>query len=330
MNSLINNVRIIMENLLNNNEIIQKINWNDIMMEMKNFIMNLITHINPVMSNNFLIEINNPMIMGMKIPMIDLLETADILMCAIYDMHIKNSNNNMDIIITFLIHINSFLNDIYEYILNYLERMDNIMNNNKLNINNTRDNNTMNMNRLIAKMRNPFINKNNLFMNINDSFMGINNSMINMNHPMMNMNISINESMKRMIDTEDMIINDMRNWIYNPYKFDWNHIGVIEDFVDFMTINNKYFILTSIKHHKLKNKQIKTYFFISLYDFNTGEEINKIEVDNITNLNENNLGNYRNKFIIEKNNNIFEIYIEYNNCNRNYKYLFEDEQLIEI
>ena len=242
-----------------------------------------------------------------------------------YDLidYIKYEGNgniiyNMDNEINFLNQINNHMSNIY----------DNLMNNNMMEMNNSINNNMKNcLNPMNNLMNNNMMGMKNIMINMNDP---INNNMTGMNNIMMNKSDPKKELEMWMDNLENMMEKDMRSWISNKFKFNWNQIGIIEYFVDFININEKYFILTSIKHQKFENKKINNYFFISLYNFNTQEEITKIEVVNIINLNENNFGDYRNKFTVNKNNNIFDIFIECNNITRNYKFLFVDEQLIEI
>ena len=114
-------------------------------------------------------------------------------------------------------------------------------------------------------------------------------------------------------------------------NFPQNFTGAKEFYKGLFKIDEKYFILTSTKHSKYPDKIIQNKFYISLYNFNTLEEITKMELDEIINLNEGNEGNINNKFSIVKDdqtNNKFKIIIKCNNQIKNYKILFLEGQLL--
>jgi hypothetical protein len=127
-------------------------------------------------------------------------------------------------------------------------------------------------------------NMNILHMNFNiNMHHNINNNMNNhMNNNMnfnMNNNNNFNNNFFNNINNifNNMNFNMMNNLINENFK-DWEK-GIKYFFKDILSLNNNNFIISSTKHIKNNNGYINNYYYISLFSFNSQEEITKIEIN---------------------------------------------------
>lgn len=138
------------------------------------------------------------------------------------------------------------------------------------------------------------------FLSIEDNF-NDNFNMNNMNNMMMGMNFFNNNN----------IFNNFETGKKTLYK-------------SIINIDNNYFIVTSTKHIKRESNNIINYFYLSLYDYKTMEEINKIEIDEIQ---RNGFPSDTCSFNINLENNIISIRIIISFDNYYYSYEFKDNEL---
>ena len=90
-------------------------------------------------------------------------------------------------------------------------------------------------------------------------------------------------------------------------------------------MNNNYFLLIYTKHFKNIDKIINNYFYLSLFDFTSFEEITKIENKRII------ADNIKKDISISKCNNILNLNITILDSNvENYQFEFKNGELIEI
>ena len=113
-------------------------------------------------------------------------------------------------------------------------------------------------------------------MNIINNINNINN-MNNMNNNMMNNNFMYNNMM--------MNNNFMNNNMMNPMVMNFNNISnqnkleIKTLYREILQIDDNYFVITSSKHIKGHNNNFKHYCYLSLFNYNLMQEINKIEID---------------------------------------------------
>ena len=115
-------------------------------------------------------------------------------------------------------------------------------------------------------------------MNMNNNF----NNM-NMNNNLNNMNMNNNFNMN--FNNININFNNNNNFIFNnPNQiFSRNEYGSKTLYRNIINIdNNNYFIATSSKHFKEEYyNKINHIFYLSLFNYNSMEEITKIEIDRI-------------------------------------------------
>jgi len=91
-----------------------------------------------------------------------------------------------------------------------------------------------------------------------------------------------------------------------------------------MNLDNNYFIISFSKHIKNYSNNIKSYFYLSLFSYDTLEEISKIEIDKI----ENNFSPYYCNFNMNINNNNISIFINAPSFRNEYNYEFKNSEII--
>ena len=96
--------------------------------------------------------------------------------------------------------------------------------------------------------------------------------------------------------------------------------GIKMNYRNILNLNDKYFIVLLTKHIKENNNNITHYCYLSLFNLNLMEEVNKIEICKI-----NNDSKFTSNIELNDNNIIIDI-----NCNGNhsYKYKFIENELI--
>ena len=84
----------------------------------------------------------------------------------------------------------------------------------------------------------------------------------------------------------DLLIQNLDNLnnlnlppLHSSTIFQVNEEGIKSHFLNLLNMNDKYFVVLSSKKIKKINNPLKTYFYVSLFDFETMEEISKIELD---------------------------------------------------
>ena len=123
----------------------------------------------------------------------------------------------------------------------------------------------------------------------------------------------------------NMINNNMNympifiNIIFFDYEF-----GEKSFYEEIMNLDNNYFIISSSKHIKNYSNNIKSYFYLSLFSYDTLEEISKIEIDKI----ENNFSPYYCNFNMNINNNNISIFINAPSFRNEYNYEFKNSEII--
>ena len=143
---------------------------------------------------------------------------------------------------------------------------------------------------------NNIINNNNIMNNDNI----INNNNI-MNNNIMNNNIfnNNNDNIEHIIEFQNNLINalggdidlilenidDLNNLNLPPLHsssiFQMNEEGIKSNFINIYKISEDYFIVLSLRKIKKINVVLKIYFYMSLFDFKTLEEVTKAEIDMI-------------------------------------------------
>ena len=163
-------------------------------------------------------------------------------------------------------------------------------------------------------------NMNNIFNNHNMNNM--NNMNINMNNNFNNHNMNIINNMNNMNNINNMMMPNFNNNIFNGNQF-WEK----SQYLEIMNLDDNYFIIGSLKYIKKDFNNIKSYFYLSLFSYDTLEEISKIEIDVIEipqNLSEPYYCNFTMKF---DNNNI-SIHINTSLINNDYNYEFKNSEII--
>ena len=94
-----------------------------------------------------------------------------------------------------------------------------------------------------------------------------------------------------------------------------------------MNLDNNYFIISSSKHIKDIFNNIKNYFYLSLFAYDTFEEITKIEIDTIEKK-QNQSSPYECHFSMEGDLNNISIHIKVSSFNNKYNYKFKDSEII--
>ena len=124
-----------------------------------------------------------------------------------------------------------------------------------------------------------------------------NNNIINNNNNELNNNI--NDNIDHIIEFQNNLINalggdidlvienldDINNLNLPPLHsssiFQMNEEGIKSNFINIYKISEDYFVVLSLKKIKRMNVNLKIYFYMSLFDFKTLEEITKAEIDMI-------------------------------------------------
>ena len=122
-----------------------------------------------------------------------------------------------------------------------------------------------------------------------------NNNIINNNE----LNNNINDNIDHIIEFQNNLINalggdidlvienldDINNLNLPPLHsssiFQMNEEGTKSNFINIYKISEDYFVVLSLKKIKRMNVNLKIYFYMSLFDFKTLEEITKAEIDMI-------------------------------------------------
>jgi hypothetical protein len=122
-----------------------------------------------------------------------------------------------------------------------------------------------------------------------------NNNIINNNE----LNNNINDNINHIIEFQNNLINalggdidlvienldDINNLNLPPLHsssiFQMNEEGTKSNFINIYKISEDYFVVLSLKKIKKMNVNLKIYFYMSLFDFKTLEEITKAEIDMI-------------------------------------------------
>ena len=206
------------------------------------------------------------------------------------------------------------------------------MNNNLFNMNNMNNMNNMfnNMNNMNNNMFNNMNNmNNNMFNNMNNMNNNMFNNMNNMNNNMFNnMNNMNNNMFNNMNNMNNFIFNNMNNML-NLFSENFKSFekGVKTYFRDILNLNNNYFLLTSTKHIKNISGFIINYYFISIFNYNTLEEITKIEAYIVRGM------KFVNDFKIKidkRNKDLLNLKVNYNMLERYFNFIFESGELIEL
>jgi len=318
-NNNIHNIMPIMNINFNNNNINNNImhnfnnqNINNMMNNFNNFNMNNLNNMNmnnPFNNHNFN-NMNN--INNMNNP---------------FNNHNFNNMNNMNNInnMNNPFNIHNFIN-MNNMNMNNMNNM-NIMNNmNNMNMNNPFNiHNINNMN----NMNNHFNFGNNMNINFNNNF-HMNN---NMNNPLNN-NINFMNNMNNMnIINNNIFMNNNMNFNniimpnFNNNIFYNDEIGEKSFYEEIMNLDNNYFIIGSSKHIKNFSKNIKSSFYLSLFSYDSLEEISKIEVDEIENR-INNFSPYYCNFNMKISNNNISIFIKAPSFRNEYNYEFKNSEII--
>ena len=193
---------------------------------------------------------------------------------------------------------------------------DNMFNHN-MNYNIMNNNMNFNMNNNLFNMNN-MNNMNNMFNNMNN----MNNNMFN------NMNNMNNNMFNNMNNMNNFIFNNMNNML-NLFSENFKSFekGVKTYFRDILNLNNNYFLLTSTKHIKNISGFIINYYFISIFNYNTLEEITKIEAYIVRGM------KFVNDFKIKidkRNKDLLNLKVNYNMLERYFNFIFESGELIEL
>ena len=201
--------------------------------------------------------------------------------------------------------------------------------NNPLNINMMMNNNLNNMNNN-NNMNNININHNNMNFMMNNLN---NNNMINNFNNMNNMNNNFNNinNIMNNMNNNNILMNNMNNNMmipnFNNNIFKYNEYGEKSKYQEIMKLDNNYFIISSSKHIKTYTQNIKNYFYLSLYSYDTLEEISKIEID-VIEKEQNQYSPYQCNFSMNGDKDNISIHIKVSSFNNNYNYMFKDSEII--
>ena len=141
-----------------------------------------------------------------------------------------------------------------------------------------------------------------------------------MNNNLNNMNFFNNNNLMN-----NMNNNMMPNFNNNIFKY--NEYGMKSLYLEIMKLNNDYFIICSSKHIKDIFNNIKNYFYLSLFSYDTFEEISKIEIDAIEK-EQNQSSPYECHFSMEGDIDNISIHIKVSSLNNIYNYKFKDSEII--
>ena len=163
--------------------------------------------------------------------------------------------------------------------------------------------------------------------NINNNFhYNMNNNINNNFH--YNMNNNFNNNMNNNFYYNMNIIN-MNTGINFNNIFNQNELGTKTLYKTILNLDNDYFIVTSIKYIKRNINNINNmiyYFYLSLFDYKTMEEINKIEIEKIE-MEINEFSSDNCIFNINLKENIISINIRISLNTYSYSYEFKDNEL---
>ena len=156
-------------------------------------------------------------------------------------------------------------------------------------------NKLMFMNRTIKKDVNIFSGKDLVdnidINNLGQDFIDDNDMENNNNNNIQNNNVDDiiafqNNIMNALGGDMDLLIENLDNLnnlnlppLHSSTIFQVNEEGIKSHFLNLLNMNDKYFVVLSSKKVKKLNNPLKIYFYISLFDFETMEEISKIEID---------------------------------------------------
>ena len=225
-------------------------------------------------------------------------------------ININNNNMNMNNIMNNNLNINILLYMFMNNILNINDYMNNILNMNIMNqdyenfmhmINNTMNN--MDFGNLMI------INKMNFIIFMNNFFSDLKNNNIG----------NIINNINNLLPT---IFNNMNIFRFNEY-------GEKSFYRKMINLDNNYFIIGSSKHIKSISNNVINYFYLSLYSYDTLEEISKIEIDKI--MNEQNIFFlYQFSFNMEVDKNDISIHINFSmdQFAKDYYYEFKNFEII--
>ena len=126
-----------------------------------------------------------------------------------------------------------------------------------------------------------------------------NNNLDDENNNNNELNNNINDNINHIIEFQnnlinalggdiDLIIENLDNInnlnlppLHSSSIFQMNEEGTKSNFINIYKISEDYFVILSLKKIKRMNVNLKIYFYMSLFDFKTLEEITKAEIDMI-------------------------------------------------
>ena len=114
---------------------------------------------------------------------------------------------------------------------------------------------------------------------------------------------------------------------FNNNIFKYNENGEKSMYLEILKLDNNYFIISSSKHIKDDSYNIKNYFYLSLFSFDTLEEISKIEID-VIERKQNIDSPYRCNFSMNGDKDNISIHIKVSSFINNYNYKFQDSEII--
>ena len=116
---------------------------------------------------------------------------------------------------------------------------------------------------------------------------------------------------------------------FNNIIFYGNEFGEKSLYREIMNLDNNYFIIGSSKHIKYTSNKIKNYFYLSLFSYDTLEEINKIEID-VIEKEQSQYSSYQCNFSMKVDKNNISIHINVSSFSNDYNYEFKDLEIIPI
>ena len=228
--------------------------------------------------------------------------------------NVNNNMNNNGFTNNNFYNNQNYNNNYYNYNF-YLNN--NINYNNFNNINNNFNNNN--------NINNNFNNINNNFNNINNNFNNYNNLNNNFNY----INNDINNNNMNNNNFNYNIFNNINNNNCNNFNFNMMNLNdcpiielsIMPFYREIIHINNNYFVVFSTKHIKKMNHS-EDINYLTLFNYNTMEEITKIEIET------NNLGDsiVLHNFYYKKEDNSIILEME----SIKYRFLFENDELRQI
>ena len=204
----------------------------------------------------------------------------------------------------------------------------NFNNHNNMNINNNFINNNMNIMNNMNNMNNQFnfMNMNNMN-NFNNQFNFMNN-MNNMNNFNNQFNFMNNMNNMNNINNNNPFLNiNMMMPLFNKNIFNNNEFGEKSLYQEIMNLDNNNLIIGSSKHIKNNSNNIKSYFYLSLFSFDSLEEISKYEID-VVEIEQNQKSPYYCNFTMKLDKNNISIHINASLFNKDYNFEFKNSEII--